>query len=104
MTIRADGACARMSPSMAASSPGSCVLTNCSSAWTAATHVLVLLSTHVSMVEEKLASLPPMVTLTSVVDALSAESWLFTTSVVVAPVQATDVKDEGECAVAHSAG
>ena len=37
----------------------------------------------------KPASLPPMVMLTSVVLALSADTWLLRTSAVVAPEQAT---------------
>ena len=45
-----------------------------------------------------------MVMLTSVVDALRAESWLDSTSAVVAPEQATEVYDAGECAFAHRAG
>lgn len=40
-------------------------------------------------------SLPPAVTLTSVVDELSAPSWPLDTEVVVAPEQATNAKDDG---------
>ena len=39
---------------------------------------------------------------TTTVDALSAESWLLMTSLVVAPEQATNVNDAGELALAHS--
>ena len=62
---------------------------------TALTHVLVEWSTQVSMVLEKPASLPPMVRLTSVVLALSAETWLPVTSEVVAPAQATETNEAG---------
>jgi hypothetical protein len=56
------------------------------------------------MIEEKPASLPPIVMLTRVVDALSEESWLLMTSLVVAPEQAADVNDAGVLALAHKAG
>ena len=42
------------------------------------------------MIPAKFSSLPPIVMLTSVVDELSAESWLVATSAVVAPEQATE--------------
>ena len=57
--------------------------------------MLVEWSTHVSMVLEKFASLPPMVRLTSVVLALRADSWLLFTSEVVAPAQATETNEAG---------
>ena len=47
------------------------------------------------MVLEKPASLPPMVRLTSVVLALSADTWLLFTSEVVAPAQATETNEAG---------
>jgi hypothetical protein len=53
------------------------------------------------MIEEKPASFPPMVILTSVVDVLRDESWLLMTVLVVAPEQATKVKEVGELADAH---
>jgi hypothetical protein len=53
------------------------------------------------MIEEKPTSLPPMVMLTSVVDALSEESWLLMTLLVVAPEQAANVKELAELAAAH---
>jgi hypothetical protein len=62
---------------------------------TAFTHLLVEWSTQVSMVLEKPASLPPMVRLTSVVLALSADTWPLFTSEVVAPAQATETNEAG---------
>jgi hypothetical protein len=59
---------------------------------------------QVSMVEAKFASLPPIVTLTRVVDALRVESWLLMTSEVVAPEQATNENDATEFADAHREG
>ena len=56
------------------------------------------------MIEEKPTSLPPMVMLTSVVDALSDDSWLLMTSVVRAPEHAANMNDATGLAVAHSAG
>jgi hypothetical protein len=56
------------------------------------------------MVLAKPASLPPIVMLTSVVLALSAETWLLRTSDVVAPEQATETKEVGELAAAHRSG
>ena len=53
-------------------------------------------STQVSMTLEKPASLPPIVMLTSVVLALSADTWLLSTSAVVAPEHATEMKVAGE--------
>jgi len=53
------------------------------------------------MIDEKPASFPPMVMLTSVVDALRDESWLLMTLLVVAPEQVAKVKDVGELAEAH---
>ncbi len=84
------GASAAMSLSTVLSSPGSWALISASSASMVATQLLVELSTHVSMVELKPTSLPPMVIDTSVVDVLSADSWLAMTVPVVAPEQATD--------------
>jgi hypothetical protein len=52
-------------------------------------------STQVSMMLAKPASLPTMVMLTSVVPAPRAETWLLSTSEVVAPEQATEVKEAG---------
>lgn len=56
------------------------------------------------MIEENPVSLPPIVMLTSVVDALSEESWLLITSLVLAPEHAANVNDAGELAFAHRAG
>jgi hypothetical protein len=56
------------------------------------------------MTLEKPASLPPIVMLTSVVLALSADTWLDKTSAVVAPEQATEVKLAGALAAAHCSG
>jgi hypothetical protein len=53
------------------------------------------------MIEEKPVSLPPMVMLTSVVDALRDESWLLMTLLVVAPEQVANVKEAAELADAH---
>ena len=52
----------------------------------------------------KPASLPPMVMLTSVVLALSADTWLLRTSAVVAPEQAIETNEAGEWAAAHCSG
>jgi hypothetical protein len=56
----------------------------------ALTHVLVEKTTQVSMTLLKPTSFPPTVMDTSVVLALSADSWLLMTVLVVAPEQATD--------------
>ena len=61
-------------------------------------------STQVSMTLEKPASLPPIVMLTSVVPALSADTWLLMTSAVVAPAQATETNEAGELPPAHCPG
>jgi hypothetical protein len=53
------------------------------------------------MIDEKPASFPPTVMLTSVVEALRDESWLLMTLLVVAPEQAANVKETGEFADAH---
>jgi hypothetical protein len=53
------------------------------------------------MIEEKPASFPPTIMLTSVVEALRVESWLLMTVLVVAPEQAANVKEAGELADAH---
>lgn len=66
------------------------------------THVLVPKRTQSSRTVAKPTSLPPIEMLTRVVDELSAASWLLLTSPVVAPEQAADVYDAGECAVAQS--
>src|SRR5580704_11917836 len=71
---------------------------------TAFRHEVVEDSTQVSMTLEKPASLPPIVMLTSVVLALSADTWLLSTSAVVAPEQATETKLVGELASAHCSG
>jgi hypothetical protein len=68
---------------------------------TALSHELVDFRTQVSMIEEKPASLPPIVMLTRVVDALSDESWLLMTSLVLAPEHAANVNDAGELAFPH---
>src|ERR1700722_8313812 len=95
------GACALMSPSMVSSRPGSVVLAYFSPAATAAWQEAVECRTQVCMIEEKPTSLPPMVTLTRVVDAFRADSWLLMTSLVRAPEQAAKVNEAGELAVAH---
>ena len=56
------------------------------------------------MTLEKPASLPPIVMLTSVVLARSADTWPLSTPAVVAPAQATETKLAGECASAHCSG
>jgi hypothetical protein len=66
--------------------------------------LLVHVRTQVSMTLAKPASLPPMVMLTSVVLALSADTWLLITSAVAAPEQATETNDAGELAPAHCSG
>jgi hypothetical protein len=53
------------------------------------------------MIDEKPASFPPTIMLTSVVDALRDESWPLMTLLVVAPEQATNVNVAGELADAH---
>jgi hypothetical protein len=72
-----------------------------SALFTALTHELVESSTQVFITLEKPASLPPIVMLTSVVPLFSDETWLEFTSDVVAPEQATNVKDAGEWLLAH---
>ena len=72
--------------------------------WPATLVNAALFSTQVSITPEKPASLPPMVMLTSVVAALSADTWLLTTSEVVAPAQATETNEAGELAAAHCSG
>ena len=67
-------------------------------------HVLVEESMQVSITLEKPASFPPIVMLTSVVLALSADTWLLSTSAVVAPEQAAEVKVAGELAATHCSG
>ena len=57
-----------------------------------------------AMTVEKPASLPPMVMLTRVVLALSDDTWLLTTSLVVAPAQATKLNEAGLFALAHCWG
>jgi hypothetical protein len=54
------------------------------------------------MTPAKFRSLPPIEMLTSVVDELSADSWLALTSVDFAPEHATEVYEAGACALAHS--
>jgi len=71
---------------------------------TALRHELVGLSTQVSITQEKTASLAPMVMLTSVVPALSADTWLLITSVFFAHAQATETNEVGELAAAHCSG
>ena len=80
------------------------MVTKVSAVATALRHVLVDLSTQVSITLEKPASLPPIVMLTSVVPALSADTWPLITSEVVAPAQATETNEAGELAPAHCSG
>ena len=49
-------------------------------------------------------SLPPMEMLTRVVLALSDDTWLLSTSLVVAPEQATKANEAGAFALAHCWG
>ena len=56
------------------------------------------------MTLENPASLPPIVMLTSVVLALSADTWLLRTSAVVAPAQATETNEAGAFSPAHCSG
>jgi hypothetical protein len=63
--------------------------------------VLVESRMQFSMIEEKPASFPPTVMLTSVVAALRVESWPLMTVLVVAPEQAAKVNDAAELADAH---
>src|ERR1700733_6238844 len=100
----ADGACSRMSASMVLSRAGSWLATNASAVDTALRQEFCELSTHVSITWVKPASLPPAVTLTSVVVADSAESWPLITSSVVAPEQAAKLNEAGALASAHSRG
>ena len=79
-------------------------MTKALAAETAFRHELVDLSTQVSMTLEKPASLPPIVMLTSVVPALSADTWPPSTSAVVAPAQATETNETGDSAAAHCSG
>src|SRR5260370_40604596 len=87
-----------------ASLAGSWLATKSLAVATALRHVLVEWSTQVSITPEKPASLPPIVMLTSVVAALSADTWPLITSEVVAPAQATETNDAGELALAHCSG
>src|SRR5260370_40541813 len=77
------------------SRPSSGPLMKASAFETAFRHELVNPSTQVSMTREKPASLPPMVRLTSVGLALSADTWLPVTSAVVAPAQAMETNEAG---------
>src|SRR5260370_24371504 len=86
------------------SRPSSGPLMKASAFETAFRHELVNPSTQVSMTREKPASLPPMVRLTSVVLALSADSWLPVTSAVVAPAQAMETNEAGALASAPCSG
>src|SRR5215469_12779782 len=104
MTIRADGAAEWMSARSVASLPGSVALMLASAEAMSLSQVLVDERMQVSMMEEKPASLPPIVKLTSVVEELSDESWLLMTSATLAPEHAANVKDVTELAAAHSAG
>jgi hypothetical protein len=79
-----------MSVSTLSSSAGSCPVILASAASIALTQVLVEDSTHVSITLEKPTSLPPTVMDTSVVCALSADSWPLITEAVVAPEHATN--------------
>lgn len=63
--------------------------------FTRLTQVASLCRTHVCMTSANPTSLPPAVTLTSVVDELSAPSWPLDTEAVVAPEQATNANDDG---------
>src|SRR6266571_2729795 len=102
--MRADGALARMSDKTVFNRPGNVVLTYCSAVEIALSQELVDSRMQVSMIEEKPASLPPIVRLTRVAEEVTDDSWLLITSVVLAPEQAANMKDEGELAAAHSAG
>src|ERR1700733_5198045 len=102
--ILAAGACCRTVCRVVFSLAGSWLATKDSAADTALTHELVDLRTQVSMTLEKPASLPPIVMLTSVVLALSADTWLPRTSAVVAPEQATETNEAGALALAHFSG
>lgn len=102
--ICALGASERMSASIVLSWPGNVLLAYCSAAETALSQELVDSRTQVSIIEEKPASLPPIVMLTRVVDALSDDSWLLMTSLVVAPEHAANVNAAGALAVAQRAG
>jgi hypothetical protein len=106
MTILAEGASLRMPASIVSSSAGRRLLAEFSPWAMAFRQSLVDSSTQVSMMPEKPTSLPPTVTLTRVVDALSAESWLFMTSVVAAPLHAANVNEASwvMCVTAHSSG
>ena len=86
------------------SSVGSTSATSASAPATALSQVLVGASTQVAMTVEKPTSLPPMVMLTSVVLALSDDTWLLITSLVVAPAQATKLNEAGSFALAHCCG
>src|SRR5580658_4401242 len=102
MTL-AFGASVLMSVNSVLRLPGRVVLAYCSARETARSHALVESRTQVSMIEVKPTSLPPMVMLTSVVDALSDESWPLMTELVVASAQAANVKEAGALAAAHRA-
>jgi hypothetical protein len=81
--------------------PGSVVCTWEIAVFTRFTQVASLCSTQVCMTSTNPTSLPPAVTLTSVVDELSALSWPLDTLVVVAPEQATNLNDDGAFALAQ---
>src|SRR5215472_9767360 len=103
-TILALGACCLMACRVLASLAGNWVVAKFLAAATALTHELVDLSTQVSITLEKPASLPPIVMLTSVVPALSADTWPLITSEVVAPAHATETNEAGVLAPAHCSG
>src|SRR5579872_4932744 len=92
-----------MSPSTLLSAAGRSAAISLSAVSTAETQSLVEKITQVSMTELKPTSLPPTVIETSVVLALSAESWLLMTELVVAPLQASVTYDPGALALSHSA-
>src|SRR5260370_9962765 len=86
------------------SRPSSGPLMKASALETAFRHELVGVSTGVSMTRARPASLPPMVRLTSVVLAVSADTWLPVTSAVVAPAQAAETNEAGAFTPAHCSG
>jgi hypothetical protein len=100
----ANGAWTLMARRVPLSRAGSWRVTKASAVATAFKHELVEESTQVSITLEKPASLPPIVMLTSVLLALSADTWVAWTSAVVAPEQATEAKLVGEFAPAHCSG
>jgi hypothetical protein len=85
----------------ASSRPGSVVWANALAWLTRFTQVLSEPVVHVVITSENPASLPPMEIVTRVVPALSALTWLFSTSAVTAPEHAANVSD-APCALVQS--